>query len=385
MDNSATTRPLPEVAKKVYEVMTDQFGNPSSLHRIGMDAEKIVKEARSQFASAVNADPKEIFFTSGGTESDNWALFGGTRTLKRRGRKVITTAVEHPAVLEPCKVLEEQGFQVVYIPVDEMCRLDMDMLESEVDDDTIMISVMHVNNETGAVNDLQRVGEIRKKAEKKAGHNILFHSDCVQSLGKIKLDAAKLKGIDMMSFSGHKIGGPKGTGAMYLRYGLNLRSYMPGGGQESGMRSGTENVPGIAGLGTAADALKNDLDQNIAKMSSIRSYMLQAIKDEIKDIRINSPENGCESVLNISFLGCRGEVLLHMLEGEGVYISTGSACSSNKKGRSHVLRAMGLDDDAIEGAIRFSFCGSNTLEEAEYAVDKLKTCVSRFRLLGKFR
>lgn len=368
LDNSATTKQLDQVTQVMLYYMKDAFGNPSSLYSLGVTAEKAVKEARKQLMKAMDRQQGELYFTSGGTEADSMAIFGAAMARKRRGRRVITSKVEHPAVLEACKRLEEQGFEVVYIGVDDQCRLDVERLKDAVNEETVLITVMQVNNETGAIMPIDRIAEYKK--------NALLHTDAVQAFGKVALP----KNADMISVSGHKIHGPKGSGALWIDKGIHIPPFLVGGGQESGMRSGTENVPAIAGLGKAAELT---MEKNTAE--DVCGYLLEGLKTEIKDIKINSPEDGCPSVLNISFLGTRAEVLLHTLEQDQIYVSTGSACSSNKKGQSHVLKAMGLTDKEIEGAVRFSFSRFNTIEEMDQVLEKVKGAVTRFRRLGSFR
>ena len=393
LDNSATTRQYDQVTDTMAEAMRDFYGNPSSLHRMGIDAEKRVRTARKSLAGAFGCSEDEVIFTSCGTEADNTVLMGAAASRKRAGKKIITTAVEHPAILEPAKKLESMGYQVEYIGVDKNCRLNMDHLKAAISEDTILISVMGVNNEAGTVMPVNEIARIKDEYNKTHGTKIWLHSDAVQAFGKISVNVKKQwQGVDLISVSGHKIHGPKGMGALYVRKGLNIEPFMIGGGQEKHMRSGTENTPGIIGFGMAADLAMAKFDERTRIMSEARQYLLDGIKAEIKDILINSPEEAgmesglcCPSVLNVSFLGTRGEVILHTLEQEGIYVSTGSACSSNKKGRSHVLAAMGLKDKEIEGAIRFSFSEFNTKEEMEYTLEKVKQAVARFRRLGSFR
>ncbi|MEY8296130.1 MAG: cysteine desulfurase family protein [Emergencia timonensis] len=374
LDNSATTRQYDEVTRQMKEAMDDFYGNPSALHSLGLASEKKIRAARQNLASALGAKEEEIVFTSGGTESDNMALYGIAQAKKREGKKIITSKVEHPAVLEACKVLEKEGFDVTYIGVDDQCRLDTTQLRAAIDDQTTLISIMAVNNETGTIMPVEEISRLK-------GRSIL-HVDAVQGFGKISLQGL---GADLISVSAHKIHGPKGIGALYVKKGVNLPAFIVGGGQERHMRSGTENVPGIIGFGAACQIAMSDIDGRMEKMAAARNYLLAGICDQISDIRVNSPEDGAASVLNISFLGTRGEVLLHTLEQDQIFVSTGSACSSNKKGGSHVLAAMGLSDKEIEGAIRFSFNEFNTTEEMDYVIAKVKTAVKRFRRLGSFR
>lgn len=381
-DNSATTRQLDSVTDAMVEMMKDCWGNPSSLYTAGFEAEKKVKAARKTVADAFGAKPEEIFFTSGGTEGDNTAILETARVKRREGNHIITSAVEHPAVLESCRRLEEDGFKVTYVGVDKDCRIAPEEVASAITSDTILITVMAVNNETGAVTDLKAIDKARRDAEKKFGKSITFHTDAVQGFGKVDL---KNCGADLISVSGHKIHGPKGVGCLYVKKGTRLAPFVVGGGQERGMRSGTENTPGIIGFAKAVEEMESRREESLRKMAELKEKVLSGLTDNLKDIRINSPAGGAPSVLNISFIGTRGEVLLHTLEQDGISVSTGSACSSNKKGMSHVLKAMGLSDKEIEGAVRISFSPLNTGEEAEYLVEKLTAAVNRFRKLGSFR
>lgn len=390
LDNSATTKQYEEVTQTMMRVMEDNFGNPSSLHSLGLKAEKEVREARKNVAAALGAAEEEIFFTSCGTESDNTVLMGAAQAKKRTGKRIITTAVEHPAILEPARKLESMGYEVIYLNVDDKCHLNLDALKEAVNDDTILISVMGVNNETGTIMPIPEIAAWKEEYNRTHGTDIWLHSDIVQAFGKIPLSLqGNYRGVDFLSVSAHKIHGPKGMGALYIKKGKNLPAFLLGGGQERHMRSGTENTPGIAGFGTAARLASEDFAARQETMSKARSFLLDGIRSEIKDIRINSPEDetACPSVLNVSFFGTRGEVILHTLEQDGIFVSTGSACSSNhalSKG-SHVLNAMGLKPKEIEGAIRFSFSQFNTQEEMEYVLEKVKTAVQRFRRLGSFR
>ncbi|QIB69867.1 cysteine desulfurase [Aminipila butyrica] len=391
LDNSSTTKPYREAAERMMIFLQEDFGNPSSLHRLGLTAEKAVKAARKSLGDAMGAREEEIIFTSGGTEADNTALIGAAAARQRRGRKVITTAVEHPAVLEAVERLAHTGFTVERIGVDQKGLVDMDALAAALSEDTILISVMGVNNEVGTIQPIQEIGSLRQVYNEKHGTDILFHTDAVQAFGKLPVLA---RDADLISLSGHKIHGPKGIGALYIRKGLSIEPYLLGGGQERHLRSGTENVPAIAGFGQAVQQMSSRMEERMKAVSAARARLLGGIQAEIPEVRLNSPETDslgwdgglcCPSVLNVSFLGTRGEVLLHSLEQADIYVSTGSACSSNKKGQSHVLRAMGLKDKEIEGAIRFSFSEFNTMEEIDYVVEQLKQAVGRFRKLGSFR
>lgn len=411
LDNSATTRQYDEVTDAMVQAMKEDYGNPSSLYQMGIDAEKAVKAARRQVleaagfaagagASGVGAGSWDVVFTSGGTEADNMAIFGAARALRRLGNRIVTTAVEHPAVLECCKSLETDGFEVIRIGVDHNCLPLIDQLRAAVNERTILVSMMHVNNEVGTV---MPVGLIKEIMEQNGAPG-LFHCDAVQSFGKMPLPTD----ADLIAVSGHKIHGPKGSGALLIRKGktasgkgsgaaikaTNIPAFIVGGGQESGRRSGTENVPAIIGLGRAAQIAAADGAGylSMADIAEMRQNLLDGLCSKIDNIEINSPlEAGtvpgqcCPSVLNINFRGTRGEVILHTLEQEGICVSTGSACSSNKKGQSHVLEAMGRSSKDIEGAIRFSLGRLNSLEEVDTVVEAVARAVGRFRRLGSFR
>lgn len=372
----------------MVKCMEEDFGNPSSLYQLGVDSEKILKEARKNITCG--ADYRAVF-TSGGTEADNMAVLGTAKAMKRSGNRIVTTAVEHPAVLECCKRLEQQGFDVVKAGVDRNCRLDMDQLREAINDETILVTVMHVNNEAGTIMPIREIKEVM--AAKKAPG--LLHCDAVQSFGKLPLP----QDADLISLSGHKIYGPKGSGALLIRNGkgpsgkkIDVPPFIIGGGQESGMRSGTENVAAIAGIGKAAEIITKSRKAEMERIGSLRELLRRTLTEELEDIVINSPEEigeepgmCCPVLLSVTFRGTRGEVLLHTLEQDGIYVSTGSACSSNKKGQSHVLQAMGLSDKDIEGTIRFSLGRYNTEEDILFAAEKTIEAVKRFRRLGSFR
>ena len=378
LDNSSTTRQGDEVTAKMLRHMREDFGNPSSLHGMGIAAENAVKEARRAVSRALGFRDEEVTFTSGGTEAANLALFGAASSYRRRGNRILTSAVEHPAVLESCKKLESMGFEVICIGVDDKCRLDMDELSACMSDDVILLSVMHVNNEVGTFMPIREIGGLK-------GEGALLHTDAVQSFCKAPGCGA---GADIVTVSAHKIHGPKGCGAVAARRGTRLTPMVFGGGQEGGLRPGTENVAAIAGFGKAAEIASSGMADAAAKVCALRQRLLEGIKSEIADIRVNSVEEAglrgesglCSPyILNVSFLGVRGEALVHGLESEGVYASTGAACSSRRKRGNHVLAAMGLSDGEAEGALRFSLCPGNTMEEIDYALCKLKEQVRRFR------
>ena len=378
LDNSATTKPCDAARNAALRMIEEDFGNPSTLYRLGLDAEKVLKAARKTVAKSFGAQENEVFFTSGGTESDNAAVFGAFEARKKQGSRIITTAVEHPAVLRCFEALKRRGADVVILPVKRDGCFDMDAFEAALNEQTILVSVMHVNNETGAVFPILEISAmIAGFAGARGIEKPLFHSDCVQSLGKIPVDVRDM-GVDLASFSAHKIHGLKGCGALYIRNGLHIPPFIFGGGQEKGYRSGTENMPGIAAFGAAAAELT-------IPSGKAAEYLKKRVLDEIPDVKVNSPSDGCPLILNMSFIGCRAEVLLHSLEQDEIYVSTGSACSSKDKG-SHVLSAMGLRPEEIEGAVRFSFSSENTAEQMDIVVEKLKGYAeSQRRLRSAFR
>jgi len=351
---------------------------------MGMTAEKALKEARNQVAAALSARDEEIFFTSGGTEADNMALFGVARSRRRRGTGIITSAVEHPAVLECVNRLANEGFSVTRLGVDRQCGISLDQLKDVLDKNTILVSVMQVNNEVGSIQPIREIVEIVRTFNKANGTDILVHTDAVQALGKTTVNT----GADLISVSGHKIHGPKGIGALYIRKGITVEPLIYGGGQEKAIRSGTENVAGIAGFGLACEMASINLKTRVNAMDHAKNRLSAAITDNIEDVSINGPEQpdkSCCGVLSVSFMGVRGEVLLHSLEQEEIFVSTGSACSSHHKGQSHVLKAMRLSDKQIEGTIRFSFNEFITEEDIDYVAEKLIKSVSKMRKLGSFR
>jgi len=373
LDNSATTKVSDEVAKAVFEVMTNYYGNPSSLHRKGIEAEKLLTNARETIARGLEVNPCEIYFTSGGTESNNIAIKGTAYALKRFGKHIITTKVEHPSVLETYKQLEKEGYTVTYLDVGPDGIVNLEDLEKTLTPDTILVSIMYVNNEVGAVEPIEQASKIIK-----TNKNTVFHVDAVQAFGKIKL-IRKLKGIDLLSASSHKIYGPKGVGCLFARQKVKIMPIINGGGQEKGLRSGTENLPGIVGFGVAAKQAYDHLDSWYEKMSELKKELKEGILTQIPDTIVNSPENGAPHILNISFLGCRGEIILHSLESKGIYVSTGSACSSHKQGQSHVLHAMRKSDQEIEGAVRFSLSPFLEMDDIHYTIEVLKKEIKEIR------
>jgi len=375
-DNSATTKPHQEVIEEVALCMERFFANPSSAHKLGMEAEKKASAARTGVAKLIGAVPKEIIFTSGGSEANNTAILG---TLAKN-EHIVSSRIEHPSVLRLLESLEELGNEVTYLDVDKNGLVKLEQLASSIKENTRLISVMHVNNEVGAIQPIADIVRIVREKSRKAR----IHVDAVQSAGKLDLDVKKL-GIDMLSLSAHKLHGPKGVGALYVKSGLNLKPLIWGGGQEGGLRSGTENLPGIAGFGVAAVEAAAEKHKKAKQVFEIKRHFIARLS-EIENISINSPQDNShiDNILNVSFMGVRGEVLLHALEDYNIYISTGSACSSKQSGhRNHVLSALGLKECEKEGAVRFSFSYDNTLEEVDYTIEALKKILPFLRRLNK--
>ncbi|WP_427340297.1 cysteine desulfurase family protein [Caloranaerobacter sp. DY30410] len=376
LDNSATTKPRDEVIDAMIYMLKSVYGNPSSLHRKGLEAEKEIEKSRKIISKFLGVDSKEIFFTSGGTESNNIAIHGLIKKHAKRGNHIVTTKIEHPSVLNIFKHYEDKGFEVTYLDVNEKGIVDLKQLENSINDKTILVSIMMVNNEIGTIQPIKEVIEIIKKKNK----NVKLHVDGVQAFGKIDVQLKNL-GVDTFSFSGHKIHGPKGVGGLYIKNGTILEPIIFGGNQEKGLRSGTENTPGIVGLGKAVEIIKNNFENEKNHILEIKKYFIDKVIERIDNIKINSyTDDRCAPhIVNISFIGVKGEVLLHYLEEDGIFVSTGSACSSHKKGRSHVLKSIGLKEKEIDGAIRFSFAFYNTKEEIEYVIDKLEKSVRDIR------
>ncbi|MDO4449083.1 MAG: cysteine desulfurase family protein [Lachnospiraceae bacterium] len=374
-DNSATTRCYDSVKDIVVKAMTEDFGNPSAMHLKGVEAEKYIKSSAESLARLLKVQEKEILFTSGGTESDNLALIGAAFANKRSGNHIITTSVEHPAVSQPALFLQEQGFEVTYLPVDSRGVVKMDALKAVLREDTILVSVMYVNNEVGAVMPVEEIAALVHEKSPKA----LFHVDAIQAFGKYRISPKKM-GIDLLSVSGHKIHGPKGVGFLYINEKAKIQPQILGGGQQGGMRSGTDNVPGIAGLGAAAVEIYKNLEENVENMYRLKEHIAQGL-EKIGDIRINGMDlrEGAPQILSISVMGVRSEVLLHSLEERGIYVSAGSACSSHKRKPSATLAAMGMSKDQIESTVRLSFCEENTIEEADYFLQVMGELVPMLR------
>lgn len=375
MDNSATTRCYEEVRDIVVKTMMEDFGNPSSMHMKGVESEKYMKEASARIARTLKAGEKEIYFTSGGTESNNWALIGTALANQRTGKHIITTAIEHPAVSAPCEFLESQGFTVTRLGVDSQGKISLDELEQAITPETILVSVMYVNNEIGSVQPIAQIGELIKKKNPGA----YFHVDAIQAYGKYRIIPKKMK-IDMLSASGHKIHGPKGVGFLYIGEKVKINPYIYGGGQQKGMRSGTDNVAGAAGLGAAAEKIYKNLDENTAHMRSLRDFFAEELGG-MEQVVVHGPkgEECAPHIISAAFVGVRSEVLLHTLEDRKIYVSAGSACSTHKRSGSPTLTAIGIPREQMESTVRFSFCESTSREELEYTLKVLREVLPMLR------
>lgn len=370
-DNAATTAVYPKVRELMVKLMEDDYGNPSSLHMKGVVAERYIKEALKVISNQLKCRDKEIIFTSGGTESNNLAIIGSALARRRAGKHIITSCIEHASVYSPMEFLEKEGFEVTRIGVDRDGIINLNELRNALRDDTILVSVMYVNNEIGSIQPIEKISEIVKNYNP----GIYFHVDGVQAFGKLSFSPKNL-GVDMLSVSGHKIHGPKGSGFLYAKDKTLLRPIIYGGGQQRGMRSGTENVPGIAGLGLATELMYNDHEKKMKYIAGLRDSFIQGVTS-FENVFDNS--KGAPHIASISFEGIRSEVMLHALEEKGIYTSSGSACSSNKPHVSNVLKAIGLDNKRLESTLRFSFCESNTMEEVNYAIETIKDILPVYR------
>lgn len=371
LDNSATTRCSDKAAELMMKLLLEDYGNPSSLHMKGVIAEKYINEAKKQIAKTLKAQEKEIVFTSGGTESNNLAIIGSAMANRRAGMHVITSSIEHASVSNPMAYLEEQGFEVTYLPVDSKGVISMEALKNAIREDTILVSLMQVNNEIGAIQPIEEAGKIIKAANP----DIIFHVDAIQAYGKMRIAPKKLN-IDLLSVSGHKIHGPKGSGFLYIKDKTKIRPVIFGGGQQKGMRSGTENVPAIAGLGLAAEEIYTDFEEKIDRMYALREYFIEQVT-QIEGVSVNgqSQRASAPHVVSVSICGVRAEVMLHTLEDRGIYVSAGSACSSNKPSVSHTLKSIGLAPELLDSTIRFSFSVHTTKEELDYALEVMREVI----------
>ena len=375
LDNSATTRCYDSVAEIVRKTMLEDYGNPSAMHKKGVEAEQYVREAKEKIAKTLKAEPKEIYFTSGGTESNNWALIGTALANRRQGNHIITTAIEHPAVSAPASFLEEQGFTVTRLGVDETGHISLEELSQALTPETILVSIMYVNNEIGAVQPVEEAARLIHEKCPRA----YFHVDAIQGYGKYRIYPKRV-GIDMLSASGHKIHGPKGIGFLYVREGVKLFPYIYGGGQQRGMRSGTDNVPGAAGLGVAAEEIYRNLEEDTASMRELKLLLAEGL-GKLEGVKLHggAPGEDAPHILNASFLGVRSEVLLHTLEERGIYISAGSACSSHKRSGSPTLTALGLSREEMESSVRFSLAETSRREEITYTLQVLAEVLPMLR------
>lgn len=374
-DNAATTRVRPEVAELMMKVMTEDYGNPSARHVMGMKAENYIKTAREQIARTLRVDPGEIYFTSGGTESNNLALIGTALARSRRGKHIISTGIEHAAIYKPLDLLREQGFDITILPVDGQGHIDLSELSAAIRPDTILVSLMYVNNEIGSIEPIAEAGRIIKERNPEC----YFHTDTIQAYGKLRI-RPKTEHIDMLSVSAHKIHGPKGTGFIYIDKHVRLHPLILGGGQERDMRSGTENVPGIAGMGLAAEMYYKEHEKIEAGMLSVRDRLIDRLS-VMEGVKLNTEkgEGFAPHVVSASFAGVRAEVLLHALEQKGIYVSSGSACSSNHPAISGTLRSIGVDQDLLDSTLRFSFGIYSTPEEADLCADALEELLPQLR------
>ena len=373
MDHAATTAVRPEVLDAMLPYFTEKYGNPSSVYTFASRNKDVINVSRDIIADSIGAKPEEIFFTGGGSESDNWALKAAAEAFSEKGRHIITTKIEHHAILHTCQYLEKRGFDVTYLDVDEKGMVDTDRLEASIRPDTILISVMAANNELGTLEPISRIGLIAHE------HGILFHTDAVQAYGQIPLDVNAMN-IDMLSCSGHKLNGPKGVGFLYVRSGVKIGSFIHGGQQERGRRAGTENVPGIVGMGKAAELAVLSMNERMSSETEIRDHMIRRIMAEIPYSRLNGHESErLPNNINVSFQFVEGETILIMLDMAGICASAGSACTSGSVDPSHVLTAIGLPKEISHGAVRLTLGYENTMEEGDFVVDNLKRIVENLR------
>ena len=375
LDNSATTRVFDSVKDACVRVMTQDYGNPSSLHYKGVESEKYLKEAREIIAKSLKAKPQEIIFTSGGTESNNMAIIGTALAHRRTGNHIITSTIEHASVYNVFGFLEEQGFRVSYVPVDELGHLRQDILEQTIDDDTILVSCMYVNNEIGSVNPIAEIGALIKRKNPKT----LFHVDAIQAYGKYKI-VPKNMSIDLLSVSAHKIHGPKGVGFIYIKDGTKIRPIIYGGGQQKGMRSGTDNVPGIAGMACAVQEIYTEHEEKISRLYELKEYFISMLS-RLSDVYVNglTGRDSAPHIISVSFAGVRSEVLLHALEDKGICVSSGSACSSNHPAVSGTLKGIGVKKELLDSTLRFSLSVFTTKEELDYTIETLKELLPFYR------
>ncbi len=376
LDNAATTQVYPQVLDAMLPFFTEHYGNPSAIYSFANEAKKAVDQSRSTIADLIGANTDEIYFTGGGSESDNWALVATAEAYESKGKHIITSKIEHHAILHTCEYLEKRGYEITYIDVDEKGTIRLDELEAAIRPDTILISVMAANNEIGTIQPLKEIGAIAK------AHGVLFHTDAVQAFAHIPINVDEMN-IDMLSASGHKIHGPKGIGIMYIRKGVKIRSFIHGGAQERRRRAGTHNVPGIVGMGKAAELAKANMDKNIKNVSELRDYLIKRVLDEIPYTRLNGHEtNRLPNNANFCFRFIEGESMLILLDQNGICGSSGSACTSGSLDPSHVLLAIGLPHEIAHGSLRLTLSEQTTKEDIDYTVDKLKGIIERLRSMS---
>lgn len=376
LDNAATTQVYPQVLDAMLPFFTEHYGNPSAIYSFANEAKKAVDQSRSTIADLIGANTDEIYFTGGGSESDNWALVATAEAYESKGKHIITSKIEHHAILHTCEYLEKRGYEITYIDVDEKGTIRLDELEAAIRPDTILISVMAANNEIGTIQPLKEIGAIAK------AHGVLFHTDAVQAFAHIPINVDEMN-IDMLSASGHKIHGPKGIGIMYIRKGVKIRSFIHGGAQERRRRAGTHNVPGIVGMGKAAELAKANMENNIKNVSELRDYLIKRVLDEIPYTRLNGHEtNRLPNNANFCFRFIEGESMLILLDQNGICGSSGSACTSGSLDPSHVLLAIGLPHEIAHGSLRLTLSEQTTKEDIDYTVDKLKGIIERLRSMS---
>ncbi len=376
LDNAATTKVLPSIAEAMFKTMTEDYGNPSSIYKLGQQAKNILDTAREQVAELINASPKEIIFTGGGSEGDTMLLLGVAHAYAKKGKHIITTAVEHHAILHTCQALEKEGYTVTYLPVDEFGKIEPAAVEAAITAETILISVMYANNEIGTIMPIKEIGAIARK------HGVLFHTDAVQAAGHIPIDVQK-DNIDLLTLTAHKFHGPKGTGAVYIKQGLKIGSLVYGGGQEKGLRAGTENTAGILGLGLAAVHARENMKEHSKRVISLRDKLITGINERISEVRLNGhPTDRLPNNVNFSIRYIEGEGLLLLLDMAGIAASSGSACTSGSLDPSHVLLAIGLPHEIAHGSLRLTLSELTTEEEIDYLLEKLPPIVERLRQMS---
>lgn len=376
LDNAATTKTSPQVVKAMLPYFTEKFGNASSIYQMGTESKQAITRSRDIIAESLHAKPEEIYFTAGGSESDNWALIAAAESYGEKGKHIITSKIEHHAILHTCRYLEKRGYEITYIDVDENGMIKLENLKKAIRPDTILISVMYANNEIGTIQPIAEIGRIARE------NGILFHTDAVQAYGHVPIDVDELS-IDMLSASGHKFNGPKGVGFLYIRKGVKIRAFIHGGAQERKRRAGTENVPGIVGLGAAAECAFAQMDERMEKVSKLRDYLIERIEKEIPYCRLNGDRiKRLPNNVNFSFRFIEGESLLIMLDMKGICASSGSACTSGSLDPSHVLLAIGLPHEIAHGSLRLTLSEENTIEEMDYVIDAIKGVVDRLRQMS---